>query len=87
MSHQEIDFIDEMEKDDEWLKSHLEEIVDRYARKVIAILDQEIVGVGESISDVQQKVTKQYPARVPLVFEVPSREEFTCLLSSTNTQS
>jgi len=87
MPHEEINFVDEMEKDDAWLKSHLEEIVDRYAHKVIAILDQEIVGVGESISDVQQKIAEQYPARVPLVFEVPSREEFTCLLSSTNTHS
>jgi len=87
MPHQEINFIDEMERDDEWLKSHLEEIVERYAHKVIAILDQEIVGVGESISDVQQEISKHYPARVPLIFEVPSREEFTCLLSSTNLQS
>jgi hypothetical protein len=37
---------DEMEKDDAWLKSHLEEMVDRYAHKVGAILDQEVVGVG-----------------------------------------
>jgi ABC-type phosphate/phosphonate transport system ATPase subunit len=87
MSHEEINFVDEMEKDDAWLKAHLEEIVDRYAHKVIAILDQEIVWVGESISGVQQQIVKQYPARVPLVFEVPSREEFTCLLSSTNTRS
>ena len=76
-----------MEKDDEWLKSHLEEIVDRYAHRVIAILDQEIVGIGESIGEVQQTVAEKHPARVSLVFEVPSREEFTCLFSSTNTQS
>ncbi len=87
MLHEEINFIDEMEKDDEWLKSHLEEIVDRYAHRVIAILDQEIVGIGESIGEVQQAVAEKHPARVPLVFEVPSREEFTCLLSSTSTQS
>ena len=84
MRHEDINFIEEMEKDDEWLKAHLEEIVDRYARRVIAVLDQQIVEVGESISDVQQKVAEHYPARVPLVFEVPSREEFTGLLSSTN---
>jgi hypothetical protein len=40
MSHEEINFIDEMEKDDEWLKAHLDEIVARYARRVIAVLDQ-----------------------------------------------
>lgn len=87
MQHEDINFIEEMEKDDEWLKAHLEEIVDRYARRVIAILDQGIVEVGESINDVQQKVAEHHPARVPLVFEVPSREEFTCLLSSITMQS
>jgi hypothetical protein len=35
-----------MDKDDTWLKAHLEEIVDRYAHKEIAILDQEIVKGG-----------------------------------------
>jgi hypothetical protein len=77
---EEIGFVDEMGRDDEWLKSHLEEIVDRYAHKVIAVLDQGIVGVGESIAEVQRMVAEKYPVRVPLVFEVPSREEFECLL-------
>ena len=77
---QEISFIDEMDRDDDWLKTHLEDIVERYAHKVIAILDQGIVGVGESIGEVQKSVAKQYPHRVPLIFEVPSGEEFECLL-------
>lgn len=81
-----IDFIDEMERDDTWLKAHLEEIVDQYTHKVIAILDQGIVEVGESVVEIQRLVTEKYPDRVPLVFEVPSREEFTCLLWNTNTQ-
>ena len=72
--------IDEMERDDEWLKSHLEEIVDHYAHKVIAILDQGIVGVGKSIAEVQRMMAERHPLRVPLIFEVPSREEFECLL-------
>ena len=76
----EISFVDEMDRDDEWLKTHLEDIVDQYAHKVIAILDQGIVGVGESITEVQKLVVAQYPGRVPLIFEVPSGEEFECLL-------
>jgi hypothetical protein len=54
--------------------------VDRYAHKVIAILDQQIVGVGTSIAELQQTVAAQYPQRVPLIFEAPTREEFECLL-------
>jgi hypothetical protein len=77
---QEVSFIDEMDRDDGWLKAHMEEIVDQYTHKVIAILDQGIVGVGESIVEVQKLVAKKYPSRVPLIFEVPSGEEFECLL-------
>lgn len=87
MSHEEINFTDEMEKDDEWLKAHLDDIVDRYARRVIAVLDQEIVEIGDTISGVHRVVAEHHPTRVPLLFEVPSREEFTCLLSSTSMQS
>ena len=66
---EEVDFVEDMDSDDLWLKSHLEDIVDRYAHKVIAILDQQIVGVGTSIAELQQTVAAHYPQRVPLIFE------------------
>jgi Family of unknown function (DUF5678) len=81
---EEVDFVEDMDSDDLWLKSHIEDIVERYAHKVIAVLDQQIVGVGTSIAELQQTVTAHYPQRVPLIFEVPTREEFECLLSSTH---
>jgi hypothetical protein len=77
---EEVDFMEDMDRDDAWLKAHLEEIIERYAHKVIAILDQQIVGVGTSIGELQRTVAAQYPHRVPLVLEVPTREEFECLL-------
>src|SRR5262249_8251556 len=77
---EEVGFVEDMDSDDLWLKSHLEDIVDRYAHKVIAILDQQIVGVGTSIAELQRTVAAHYPQRVPLIFEVPTREEFECLL-------
>ena len=77
---EEVDFVEEMDSDDLWLKAHLEDIVDRYAHKVIAILDQQIVGVEASIAELQRTVAAHYPQRVPLIFEVPTREEFECLL-------
>jgi peptide subunit release factor RF-3 len=84
--NEELNFAEELDKDDAWLKSHLEEIVATYARRVIAILDQDIVAVGDSIEEVQQYMIKQYPTRTPFLFEVPGQEEFVCLLSSTPTQ-
>jgi hypothetical protein len=77
---QEVGFVEDMDGDDLWLKAHLEDIVERYTHKVIAILDQQIVGVGTSIVELQRTVAAHYPQRVPLIFEVPTREEFECLL-------
>ena len=58
---EEVDVAEGMDRDDARLKAHLEEIVDRYAHKVIAILDQQIVGVGTSIEESQRTVAVQYP--------------------------
>lgn len=78
-----MDFVEEMDCDDRWLKGHIDEIMAAYSRKVLAILDQRIVAVGDSLEEVYRLVTTDYPGRVPLFFEVPSPEEFICLLCST----
>ena len=76
----EVEFVEDLDQDDAWLKAHLEEIVNQYAHQVIAILDQKIVAVASSIADLQRILATDYPQRIPLIFEVPSREEFECLL-------
>lgn len=76
-------FAEDLDRDDAWLKAHLEFIVDQYAHQVIAILDQQIVAVAPSIADLHRTLAQNYPERVPLIFEVPSPQEFECLLSNT----
>src|SRR5437870_4812809 len=71
--------------DDTWLKAHIDEIIATYPHKALAILDQRIVAVGDSLEEVHRLVTAHYPGRVPLLFEVPNPEEFVCLLCSTRT--
>jgi hypothetical protein len=76
----EVEFVEDLDQDNAWLKAHLEEIVNQYAHQVIAILDQKIVAVASSIADLQRILATDYLQRIPLIFEVPSREEFKCLL-------
>ena len=80
-----MDFVEEMDRDDTWLKAHIDEIIATYPHKSLAILDQRIVAVGDSLEEVHRLFTAHYPGRVPLLFEVPSPEEFVCLLCSTRT--
>ena len=76
----EVQFVEDLDQDDAWLKAHLEDIVNQYAHQVIAILDQKIIAVASSIADLHQTLSTDYSQRVPLIFEVPSRQEFECLL-------
>jgi hypothetical protein len=75
----EVQFVEDLDQDDAWLKAHLEEIVNQYAHQVIAILDQKIVAVAPSIADLQRSLATDYPPRIPLIFEGPSPQEFECL--------
>ena len=70
----------ETDEDDMWLKEHMEEVMEKYAHKIIAILDKEIVAIGGSIREVSEETAKEFPHRIPLIFEVPEEEEFQCLL-------
>jgi len=71
---------EELDKDDEWLKRHLEELVKEHPRKVIAVLDQRIVAMGDSILEVWRIAEERYPDRAPLIFQIPTPEEFQCAL-------
>jgi len=75
----EVKFVEDLDQDDAWLKAHFEDIVNQYEHQVIAILDQKIVAVASSIADLQRILAADYPQRIPLIFEVPSHQEFECL--------
>lgn len=70
----------ELEKDDKWLKEHLEELVKKYPRKVIAILDQQIVAIGDSIPEVWKAFEEKHADRVPMIFQIPTPADFQCAL-------
>ena len=64
---------------DEWLADHLDELVDRYAGRVIAIQRGAIVAVGDSEAEVYHLLQGQDP--LPLVFRVPYPEDLQSLLA------
>lgn len=74
---------EELKKDDLWLKEHMEEIVQKYRHKVIAILDQRIVAAGDSYREVAERVRREFPDRVPLLFEVPGPEDLDFVLQTS----
>ena len=69
-----------MHKDDLWIVEHVSELVTKHAGKYIAVVNQALVAVGESGTDVEAKARKIEPRKIPSVLRVPREEDMACLL-------
>jgi hypothetical protein len=69
-----------MDKDDLWIVEHFSELVDKYAGKAIAVVNEQLVAVGDSELDVELVAKEKYPGRIPSVLTVPREEDMACLL-------
>ena len=69
-----------MDKDDLWIVEHFSELVDKYAGKAIAVVNEQLVAVGDSEVDVELIAKEKYPGRIPSVLTVPREEDMACLL-------
>jgi len=69
-----------MTKSQKWIIKHFEEIVDKYEGKYIAVVDEEIVTIGDSPSEVDKTARGKFPDKTPSIMHVPLREALTCIL-------
>lgn len=69
-----------MDKDDLWIIEHFSELVEKYAGKYIAVVNEQLVAVGESGKEVEEKALKVEPHKIPSVIRVPREEDMACLL-------
>jgi len=67
---------------DEWLAQHLEELVEQYPAKVVAIHEGKIIFTGEQEADVYRRVREAGLEPMPLVFRVPREEDLQSVLKS-----
>ncbi|MBM4331156.1 MAG: hypothetical protein FJ117_07995 [Deltaproteobacteria bacterium] len=70
----------QLEKYDEWLTEHMEELVTSYSGKVVAIQEGQIILVGDSETDIYQRISELHPESIPLVFRVPREEDLQSIL-------
>lgn len=74
-----------MDRDDLWLVEHFSELVSKYAGKYIAVVNERVVAVGESGTEVEAKAREMEPHKIPSVLRVPREEDMACLLSNSLT--
>ena len=68
-----------MADNDEWIRIHLEELVNKYPGEYIVASDGEIFsGKGPKILD--DEARKKYPGVIPIEMPVPRPKDFLCAL-------
>lgn len=69
-----------LQKYDEWLVDHLDELMTQYPAKVVAIHEGKIILIGDSEVDVYRQVRGAGLKPMPLVFRVPRDEDMQSIL-------
>ncbi len=69
-----------MDKDNLWVVEHFSELVDKYAGKYVAVVNEALVAVGDSGKEVEDKAREIEPRKIPSVLRIPREEEMACLL-------
>ena len=67
-------------KYDEWLAQHMEELVEKYPAKVVAVHEGKVVFVGDLEAEIYRKVREADLKPMPLVFRVPREEDLQSIL-------
>ncbi len=66
--------------DHEWIVEHFEELVNTYGGSYIAVVDGEVVVVGDDPKEVEDRAQAEYPRKEPSILNVPREEDIICLL-------
>jgi len=70
----------QLQEYDEWLAEHLDELVDQYPAKVVAIHKGKVVFVGDTETDIYRQIHEAGLTPMPLVFRVPREEDLQSIL-------
>lgn len=69
-----------LERYNDWMVAHYEELVKKYPHKAIAVVEDEVVAVGKTEKEVDELARVKYPGKIPFVTTLPSEKDFVCLL-------
>jgi len=69
-----------MDKDDLWIVDHFSELVTKYPGKAIAVVNEQLVAIGNTEVEVELIAKQKYPNKIPSVLTIPREEDMACLL-------
>ena len=69
-----------LQQHDDWLSDHFDELIDKYPGKIVAIMNGEIVRIGDTYKEVYQPFLESDLDWMPLVVRVPHSDDVQELL-------
>ena len=69
-----------MDKDSLWIVEHFSELVEKYAGKYVAVVNEQLVAVGDTRIEVEKKAREIETEKIPSVLRIPREEDMACLL-------
>jgi hypothetical protein len=66
-------------KDDEWIRRHFEELIDKYPGQYAVVAKGELF-VGKEARDLYAEARRKHPDVVPTGFPIPRPQDFLCAL-------
>ena len=64
-----------LQEHDRWLAEHLDELIDKYPGKIVAVMNGKIVGIGDSYKEVYAPFQNQNLDWMPLAVRVPHPDD------------
>ncbi|MDV3002589.1 MAG: hypothetical protein N5P05_004244 (plasmid) [Chroococcopsis gigantea SAG 12.99] len=64
-----------LQQHEDWLSSHIDELITQYLGKIVAILYGPIVGIGETYQEVYQPFLASGSEWMPIVMRIPHADD------------
>lgn len=68
-----------MADDDEWIRTHFEELINKYAGEYIVVAGREVFS-GKKSNLLDKEARKKHPGVTPIGMPVPRPDDFLCVL-------
>lgn len=60
--------------DAKWIHEHMADLMEKYPGRVVAVLDGQVAGEGESFDEVAKRVKQEHPVAQPTIISIPDTD-------------
>lgn len=66
--------------ENDWVAKHFGDLIKQYPRKIVAVVNHSVAGVGETGDQAIEVAKQKFPKAIPLLVSVPAEEDMKCVV-------